>query len=166
MCVFRWFSFPPLLTRAVRFSLLCATTARWKTFPLKVNLLAISLLEKWCFDKLVLMFDVSCMTCVFQVRVSWLHSSSCLCLGRRSLLSWERRTTSLRSTLSVSARVTLTPCNRRKSLLETMCKHHTSICHHYEAQNGRIVSCFLDFYSQVPLHKVIQHIICALYSRR
>ncbi len=82
-----------------------------------------------CFWMLTHMSPVYIL-CVFQVRVSWLHWSSCLYLGRRSLLWWERHVTSLQSTWSVSARVTLTLCKRKNSSLETTCKHHTFIYSH------------------------------------
>lgn len=53
--------------------------------------------------------------------------------------------TSLRSTLSVSVRVTLTQCNRRNSSLETMCKIQTSIYVYSEVWGGKMVSCLFTF---------------------
>ena len=76
--------------------------------------------------------------CVPQVRASWLLWSLCLFLGGRSPRWWEKCTTSLQSTLSDSAPVTLTLCRRRESSLGTTCKHHTLIHRYYTTWNTKV----------------------------
>lgn len=68
--------------------------------------------------------DVHCFLCcwVSQGRASRLILTSCLLVKRRNLLWAEKRSTSPRSTLSISVGATLTLCNRKSSSLETTCK--------------------------------------------
>lgn len=139
MCVCRLcFSLLPQ-RGAARCSRLCVTTARWKTSLWKVSLCSHQSRVK-AEDALIgcsFRAPLPMCVCVSQLKARCSRWSWCLCQARRSLLWWERCTTSLQSTSSVLAPATLTLCNRRKSSLGTMCKSHYIVYEHYAAWNSR-----------------------------